>query len=1501
MNYINKIFKNDKDEYISFPSTDDNITCENGQKLRDVLDNFTIDDLNNTTYNKLNTTNKTIIGSINEVNTQCKKIENKVISSASGLNIGCVLRPTTDVLNPWILFSDGAHEPNGVDSITYNSDGTLTLNFDKTYDKIRSFNAHADEMMKIYGLDVGVSTRLDSAKLFLISNLNVGLILRFSADNSSVNIEKGSGFIESATWVSGVGCVVKLKNVPKQSPNTVQTTITNVLHIDATTSITDNREITIKFYKTDGTLIEDITGNWACMINADFSGLVDFNCTSIYDSSILSSMALMYSADIKDDTDETTSTNLKAYDIEIEDVNNNFISTNVEDALEELNIQLKENVITPYKTSFTQYGNNLLDTDTLVSGYVYSNGTIKAGNYKTTSYIPFTNDDKINLSRMDQPETNKLMTRRAIRTACFYDSSYNLLSDFYYNNENLTKESVTYQGSGNVAYIRVSIQSPLIDNAMLYLGEERNEYEPCKLIIDKLELNDTNVLKEKKVLNFGDSIAAGDGNGGVGYSELLANKNGMTCYDYAVGGATITTSTNDILTQIEKAHNDGIIPDYILFDGFTNDINTGAVKELGKISDGYSQTKNVNTFSGAFEEICYRLKTYWKGTHIFYVCVHKMNTRDTSLQNTYSERAKALCERWSIPVIDIYGAGELNTYIADYKILYTNNGDGTHPNELGYNTFYVPLIEKTLKYGITSSVNLTNIKADNIKIEDVNNNFTSTNVEGVLEELNTQVEENQINLVEDDTSMEGISDSVHDTLNTNDKTIIGAINEVNTQCADIAKKTIVEGNKIYLAKSDGTKLDDGTELPTGGSSEADGITIKDENNNFTSGNVEGALNELFQYASNGKGLIATAITGKGVNASSSDTFAQLATKIQQISGSSIASDTALGKKMYSFAVVSDIHYGRTDYSVSEDTNKMLEGLEGLNIDFVCGCGDLVVDSPNTRIPVFKQLWDSKCTKTLYSCTGNHDATVSESVWQQNIGHGFRYSFEKSGDVFIFMSVDNDVNITGTPADFYSESLDWLATKMQEYKGKRIFMFMHYPLYGYSGLRPRQVYGFASNSAESSTIAGYLSSIENLMIFSGHSHQPFYLEKQDPTYNHLKFYEINSHNSATIGMPSIGLPRNFDLSYITDSNPVEGIVVDVYEKGVVFRGYDFVNNNYMDEYTYYLQVENNNAINIVISVEQISINESAHADFTVKLNREIENDVTVYLVNSNDYISLNKSILTFTSNNWNTPQTVRVTASHQADNYDTLLSSITLSCEGANSKNITVTVNNIDVAPITYYSITNNLTGCSSSNNTTQVEENTSYSATITPATNYQMNSITVTMNGTDITSSAVSGNNINITSVTGNVVITAVASEKPEEFSISWEFGNILSGNGANNDQNPSVCMRTNYIPVNSSKHYYFTNVYRTPDLRDIKSPVTVTQVGLYAYDANKTFIARVPGTDSKGKYFTTCRERTDITDKIFGVGSGVKYVRIRMQEQNFKEMETNFEEFKKAIKFEEE
>lgn len=75
-------------------------------------------------------------------------------------------------------------------------------------------------------------------------------------------------------------------------------------------------------------------------------------------------------------------------------------------------------------------------------------------------------------------------------------------------------------------------------------------------------------------------------------------------------------------------------------------------------------------------------------------------------------------------------------------------------------------------------------------------------------------------------------------------------------------------------------------------------------------------------------------------------------------------------------------------------------------------------------------------------------------------------------------------------------------------------------------------------------------------------------------------------------------------------------------------------------------------------------------------------------------------------------------------------------------------------------VTNNLTGCTNSNGAASVVANDPYSATITPNSGYQMVSLTVTMGGVDITSTAVSWNNITISAVTGNVIIAAIAEEQ---------------------------------------------------------------------------------------------------------------------------------------------
>lgn len=169
----------------------------------------------------------------------------------------------------------------------------------------------------------------------------------------------------------------------------------------------------------------------------------------------------------------------------------------------------------------------------------------------------------------------------------------------------------------------------------------------------------------------------------------------------------------------------------------------------------------------------------------------------------------------------------------------------------------------------------------------------------------------------------------------NGKSVSTKFDEVNSQFKDIANYSLTKGTdgKVYIKKQDGTLIGTGVEvgndadlskltmsvsgqtlkllndgklltsvdLPEGTGEvpdntvlyeedsestsdvvTAENITIKDVSNNFTATNVEGALNELFQSASNGKQLIATAITGKGVNTLATDTFQTMATNINNI-------------------------------------------------------------------------------------------------------------------------------------------------------------------------------------------------------------------------------------------------------------------------------------------------------------------------------------------------------------------------------------------------------------------------------------------------------------------------------------------------------------------------------------------------------------------------------------------------------------------------------------------
>ena len=155
---------------------------------------------------------------------------------------------------------------------------------------------------------------------------------------------------------------------------------------------------------------------------------------------------------------------------------------------------------------------------------------------------------------------------------------------------------------------------------------------------------------------------------------------------------------------------------------------------------------------------------------------------------------------------------------------------------------------------------------------------------------------------------------------------------------------------------------------------------------------------------------------------------------------------------------------------------------------------------------------------------------------------------------------------------------------------------------------------------------------------------------------------------------------------------------------------------------------------------------------------------------------------------------------------------------------TVDIGNLVLDTNVYYSVTKNLTNCTINNSATQVVEGSAYSATITANSGYELSSVVVTMGGTDISATAVSGGAISIGSVTGNIVITAVAEEAAVEpsnladpTSADWLQGTrySVSSQSVSTSNTSDTTHVTNFIPVTKgdvisfdSTVYFSSNTY---------------------------------------------------------------------------------------------
>lgn len=214
-----------------------------------------------------------------------------------------------------------------------------------------------------------------------------------------------------------------------------------------------------------------------------------------------------------------------------------------------------------------------------------------------------------------------------------------------------------------------------------------------------------NPLWGKKAAFTGDSICAGAGDAG-GYSKYIANNNNMTIQNIAVSGGTIVSTERhwNIGDSISLLDSDA---DYVILEGGVNDASLNT--PLGTITSSYWHEFDKSTFCGAFESMIKDTFERFPSQKKGYILVHKCTGNfasdiGTGSDGAYYTAVLKICKKWGIPVLDLQEhVPPFAFFSSDYPQLkairdkYTYEGDGWHPNSLGYITYYVDVIEEWMK------------------------------------------------------------------------------------------------------------------------------------------------------------------------------------------------------------------------------------------------------------------------------------------------------------------------------------------------------------------------------------------------------------------------------------------------------------------------------------------------------------------------------------------------------------------------------------------------------------------------------------------------------------------------------------------------------------------------------------------------------------------------------------------------------------------------------------
>ena len=301
------------------------------------------------------------------------------------------------------------------------------------------------------------------------------------------------------------------------------------------------------------------------------------------------------------------------------------------------------------------------------------------------------------------------------------DKNQNEISAMILNNETFTEKDFTApDGAFYAAITTLGASLQWKNNVDIVIKDEYNGD-----VIFNLNKIQSSPLYQKRIAFFGDSLMSG-----LEYNDITTPANNIiagiparlnakyditTSFNESEGGTTIQSvfigigqpkvdANGYLSTSIGyKMAHFGQDVDYIIFTGGFNDAyrNYNGYTEYssGTVSADYTTGKNIYSVSAcnALETAFYHLKTTYPNTKIVWLkCWGGGIIAAKPTLDSFYSRIEEVCEKWAVPVCDLYKKSNLNLLITAQQNLYgrknVTNGvisrDNIHLSTAGYDRVF---------------------------------------------------------------------------------------------------------------------------------------------------------------------------------------------------------------------------------------------------------------------------------------------------------------------------------------------------------------------------------------------------------------------------------------------------------------------------------------------------------------------------------------------------------------------------------------------------------------------------------------------------------------------------------------------------------------------------------------------------------------------------------------------------------------------------------------------